>query len=169
MKFCLFATNLFLFWTAFARADSFEVETSYYNGLGTKMRQEKAIRIDGTGNRQPIQTRIYVDATNQLREASFLQKDGTWKLYGDTNLPAELKTQIELVNKKAATPSRDSKLVCEMISTDFVSCNGVIYKREQGGKIIQGILGRLKSTPAVLNTVEDEDKSSGTGSAISAD
>ena len=180
MRFYFCALAVALFVSAPAHAETYEIGYSHYDGMGTKMRQETVFRIDDVGLRKAIQTRIYVDDTNELREASFLQKNGKWALYGDTNLPASLKAQINLANKLAKnrilvtehprTPedasvkpgalgdpvmvssSQDSKTACEMTSPEFVTCNGVVYRRESGGNFIQSIWGKIKSTVGSSST-----------------
>jgi hypothetical protein len=87
-------------------ADGYEIEYRPYNS-GT-MREEVVYRVDGP-NRVPVQRRIYT-SDNELREASFLQKNGKWAGYGDTNLPRQLSMQILAVNNSSPKRSQVKSL-----------------------------------------------------------
>src|SRR5262245_22589449 len=80
----------------------YTIEYSHYDGFGKKMRRETVYEMPASGQiGKPIQTRIYLDETNELREASFLQENGKWASYGSGNLPAQLKEQIGYANRIA--------------------------------------------------------------------
>jgi hypothetical protein len=75
----------------------FEVE--FVNYRGGDFRREQIYRIEG-GVRTVIQERIYDIATNSLREAAFLQKNGSMRLYGDANLPKMLRGQVAVIDAR---------------------------------------------------------------------
>jgi hypothetical protein len=66
-------------------------------------RQEVVYKTAGN-IRQAIQTRVYCDAkkTDLVTESGFLQKDGSWRIYGDTNIPKVLEAEIERTNLRVS-------------------------------------------------------------------
>jgi hypothetical protein len=91
----LFFVTLLLLATP-ARAENFQVEFSTY-GTEPVLRRETVYRKGMAGQRQAFQARILTHESNELREASFLQKNGKWAVYPAQALPEELKAQMELV------------------------------------------------------------------------
>lgn len=88
---------LLLFLSVTAQAD-FEIDYST-RGSEPVMRQETVYRKGIAGIRQAFQTRVYVDGSNELKEAAFLQQNGRWARYSSAELPGALKAQIDFVNK----------------------------------------------------------------------
>jgi hypothetical protein len=159
----LFFVTLLLLATP-AQAETFQVEFSTY-GTEPVLRKETVYRKGMAGQRQAFQARILTHESNELREASFLQKNGKWAVYPAQALPEELKAQMELVASSSSrlqiygehptiTPDRSVKegekgnpvllevkekkaqaLRCEPSSPGFVTCNGVVYKQVPDGPI----------------------------------
>ena len=75
---------------------TYELEWSYYDGFGDKTQMRQETLYERTGQtRRPIQTRIYLNSTNELREAAFLNRRGKWQYDPDTSS----KFVTELVNR----------------------------------------------------------------------
>jgi len=89
-----FATLLLL--ASPAWAETFQVEFSTF-GTDPVLRRETVYRKGIAGQRQAFQARILAHASSELREASFLQKNGKWAVYAADSIPEELKEQIDLV------------------------------------------------------------------------
>lgn len=136
--------------SSLAEGATYEIEYSYYGGLGQKMRKETAYRVEPSGKREAIQTRIYADANNELREASFLLKNGKWELYGDTNLPSGLKKQLDLVNKLATVKERskaESGTSKEIEEDDLLEDNPNAQKEEEEDEQAIGAISCEMASP----------------------
>ena len=173
-----------LFMTTPAWAETFEVEFSIY-GTEPVLRRETVYRKGIAGQRQAFQARIFTHESNELREASFLQKNGKWAVYPAPALPEELKAQMDLVASSSTrlqiygghptiTPDRSVKegekgnpvllevkekkaeaLRCEPSSPGFVTCNGLVYKQVPDGPITA--TGKLIKAPETATEKSETD------------
>lgn len=75
--------------------DTYELD---YHQYGPSMRMDFIYRVGRDGKRQLIQRRVYNEEKRMVAEAAFLQKNGTWREYGDANLPPQLQQQIAIVD-----------------------------------------------------------------------
>ena len=83
MKLFLTITIFYIFINAsFAE---YVAETSYYDGLGTKMRREAIyFRSNKDGNKVLVSGKIFIDKTNEMREFSFRDKNGYWLSFDES-------------------------------------------------------------------------------------
>lgn len=187
MKIAVFLFMALLFAPALAIAETFQVEYTTY-GDSPKMRQETVYRKGLAGLRQAFQARIYVDGTNELREASFLQKNGKWATYGDSNLPAPLKEQVEFVNASSnktqiygehpkrvsdnsVAPGGAGDPVLLEVPKDFVAKKETFLKCESsqpGFVTCDGVLYKKVEDGPIAGTTKALKKSSGEEAPIEA-
>lgn len=92
MKQIILVISLCFLRVAFAQEITLEV--SYYDGLGTKMRQESVYKMI-EGKKTKIAQQIFVDSTNELREYGLV--DDKWNLvsYSPETISADQKAIIE--------------------------------------------------------------------------
>lgn len=125
-----------------AATDKLFILISYYDGLGTKMRTETVVRYGDNCGSEKVAEVIFIDQTNEIREAAMIDEKGWWK-HQPINEAKGMKKIVELF-KKASFKKADCL-------SEKSSANNISDERPSDDELNEKLKQALRPIPSILS------------------